>query len=84
MCHIQALTALHDLTALYVPYMHLAAVRDAQVLQSLGDLLMKATRHRRLAQAGFDLRVSHFPHKFVNLPFTLVIVKDKLTDLWGS
>jgi len=27
---------------------------------------------------------SKFPHKSVNLFFTLVIVKDKLTDLWGS
>jgi hypothetical protein len=27
---------------------------------------------------------SQFPHKFVNLFFILVIVKDKLTDLWGS
>ena len=25
-----------------------------------------------------------FPHKFVNLFFILVIVKDKLTDLWGG
>ena len=27
---------------------------------------------------------SQFPHKFVNLFFILVIVKGKLTDLWGS
>jgi len=27
---------------------------------------------------------SQFPHKSVNLFFILVIVKDKLTDLWGS
>ena len=27
---------------------------------------------------------SRFPHKSVNLFFILVIVKDKLTDLWGS
>ena len=27
---------------------------------------------------------SQFPHKSVNLSFTLVIVKDKLTILWGS
>ena len=26
---------------------------------------------------------SQFPHKSVNLFFTLLIVKDKLTDLWG-
>ena len=25
-----------------------------------------------------------FPHKFVNLLFTSVIVKNKLTDVWGS
>ena len=28
--------------------------------------------------------ISQFSHKSVNLIFTLVIVKDKLTDLWGS
>jgi len=27
---------------------------------------------------------SQFPHKFVNVFFILLIVKDKLTDLWGS
>ena len=27
---------------------------------------------------------SQFPHKSVNLFFILVIVKDRLTDLWGS
>jgi len=27
---------------------------------------------------------SQFPHKSVNSFFLLVIVKDKLTDLWGS
>jgi hypothetical protein len=27
---------------------------------------------------------NQFPHKFVNLFFVLVIVKDKLTDLWGG
>ena len=27
---------------------------------------------------------SQFPHKSVNLFFTLVIAKDKLRDLWGS
>ena len=25
-----------------------------------------------------------FPHKFINFLFKLVIVKDKLMDLWGS
>ena len=29
-------------------------------------------------------RVSQFPHKSVNLFFILVVVKDKLIDLWGS
>ena len=28
--------------------------------------------------------ISQFPHKFVNSFCTSVIVKDKLTDLWGS
>ena len=27
---------------------------------------------------------SQFPHKSVNLSFILVIVKNELTDLWGS
>ena len=27
---------------------------------------------------------SQFPHKFVNSFFILVIIKDKLTDLWGN
>ena len=27
---------------------------------------------------------SQFPHKSINLFSILVIVKDKLTDLWGS
>jgi len=27
---------------------------------------------------------SQFPHKFVNYFFTLVIVKDRFADLWGS
>ena len=27
---------------------------------------------------------SQFPHKSVNLLFILVVIKDKLTDLWGS
>ena len=31
-----------------------------------------------------SFRKSHFPHKSVNLFFILVMVKDKLTDLWGS
>ena len=31
-----------------------------------------------------SFRKSQFPHKSVNLFFILVIVKDKLTDLWGG
>ena len=30
------------------------------------------------------LQKSQFPHKFVNSLFILVIIKDKLTDLYGS
>jgi len=46
---------------------------------------------RLLAFAGLSHTVflksfckSRFPHKSVNLFFILVIVKDKLTDMWGS
>jgi hypothetical protein len=31
-----------------------------------------------------SFRKSQFPNKFVNLFCILVIVKDKLTDLWGN
>ena len=37
---------------------------------------------RRVVLKSFCKR--EFPHKSVNLFFILVIVKDKLTDLWGS
>ena len=44
------------------------------------------SKNRLLSHIAF-LRLfckSQFPHKFVNLFFISVIVKDKLTDLWGG
>jgi len=46
----------------------------------------------RLSGCGLDSHIlfiksfckSQFPHKFVNIFFILVKVKDALTDLWGS
>ena len=51
-----ALTVLYvALTVLYVlTSLELAAVRDAEVFESLGDLLVEAARHRCLFQAGLD------------------------------
>ena len=44
------------------------------------DLLNVFVSHKMFAKL---FGKSPFPHKFVELFLSLVIVKDKLTDLWG-
>ena len=48
-----------------------------------GDDLRRMQREAA-TQLMHQLCKSQFPHKVVNLFFILVIVKDQLTDLWGS
>jgi hypothetical protein len=57
--------------------------RDSRGARNLfADLFIRA----RISQKMFTQLFckGHFPHKSVNLFFILVIMQDKVTDLWGS
>jgi hypothetical protein len=55
------------------------------LMRALLDAMPEAHARFHLTESVFQVVLqSQLPHKFVTLFFTLVKIKDELTDLWGN